>query len=55
MIRICIIQGFYTSAGFEALSTARWPGKHTYVSSLGMLGTTQLNFLQITYHLTMDI
>ena len=27
----------------EALSPARWHDKHTYLSSLGMLGTTQLN------------
>ena len=26
-----------------ALSPARWHDKHTYLSSLGMLGTTQLN------------
>ena len=26
-----------------ALSPARWDDKHTYLSSLGMLGTTQLN------------
>ena len=34
----------------NALFPARWHDKHTYLSSLGMLGTTQLNsiFLQIT-------
>ena len=26
------------------LSPARWHDKHTYLSSLGMLGTTQLSF-----------
>ena len=33
-----------------SLSPARWHDKHTYLSSLGILGTTRLNsiFLQIT-------
>ena len=30
--------------GRRALSPARWHDKHTYLSSLGMLGTTQLIF-----------
>ena len=28
----------------DALSPARWHDKHTYLSSLGMLGTSQFNF-----------
>ena len=29
---------------FSSLSPSRWHDKHTYLSSLGMLGTIQLNF-----------
>ena len=29
-------------SGTNSLSPARWHDKHTYLSSLGMLGTTQL-------------
>ena len=36
---------FYkTHVGSRSLSPAKWHDKHTYLSSLGMLGTTQLNF-----------
>ena len=40
----------------ETLSPARWHGKHIYLSSLGMLGTTQLNSTQFLYadHMTFD-
>ena len=30
--------------GNRSLSPAKWHDKHSYLSSLGMLGTTQLNF-----------
>ena len=39
---------FFTDHGtlaFLSLSPPRWHGKHTYLSSLGMLGTTQPNFI----------
>ena len=32
----------YIRSAFKPLSPARWHDKHTYLSSLGMLGTTQL-------------
>ena len=37
----------------ETLSPARWHGKHTYLSSLEMLGTTQLNFITRSHNIYM--
>ena len=36
------------------LSPARWHDKHTYPSSLGMLGTTQLNSIFFADHITFN-
>ena len=52
-LSFCILKkGKIENFGYlaEALSPARWHDTHTYLSSLGMLGTTKLNsiFLQIT-------
>ena len=41
--RILLWKSFFYDS--DPLSPARWHGKHTYVSSLGMLGTTQLSFI----------
>ena len=35
----------------SALSPARWHDKHTHLSSLGMLGTTQLNSIFFADHI----
>ena len=35
----------------KALFRARWYGKHTYLSSLGMLGTIQLNSILFADHI----
>ena len=37
-----------------ALSPARWHGKHTNLSGLGMLGTTQLNSIFFADHITFN-
>ena len=39
-----IIKAQLHDASLYTLSPARWHDKHTYLSSLGMLGTTQLIF-----------
>ena len=36
------------------LSPSRWHGKHTYLSSLGMLGSTQLNSILFADHITFN-
>ena len=37
-----------------ALSPARWHDKHTYLSSLGMLGTTRPNSIVFADHITFN-
>ena len=49
-----IIKAQLHDASLYTLSPARWHDKHTYLSSLGMLGTTQLNsffFFFVANHL----
>ena len=41
----------FSHSTLSALSPARWRGKHTYLSSLGLLGTTQLNSIFIVDHI----
>ena len=41
VFKILVLQ---TRKSQDSLSPARWHDAHTYLSSLGMLGTTQLNF-----------
>ena len=41
---ICIGTFDQWNSRLPALSPARWHDKHTYLYSLGVLGTTQLNF-----------
>ena len=36
------------------LSPAKWHGKHTYLSNLGMLGTTQVNSILFADHITFN-
>ena len=46
------VQSKILSSGNGSLSPARWHGKFAYLSSLGMLGTTQLSF--ICNHITFN-
>ena len=36
------------------ISPVRWHGKHTYLSSLGMLCTTQINLILFADHITFN-
>ena len=39
---------------YTTLFPARWHSKHTYLSSLGMLGTTQLDSIFFSDHITFN-
>ena len=42
------------SSKYDPLSPARWHVKHTYLSSVGMLGTTLLNSILFADHITFN-